>query len=71
MPRVPARRLVRRLSLEQLEGREVLSVTFVDSGQMFGDCETLFGDLDGDGDLDIVFTAVDREVGIFWNQGDL
>ncbi len=28
-------------------------------------------DLDGDGDQDIVFTGVDREVGIFWNQGDL
>ena len=28
-------------------------------------------DLDDDGDLDIVFTAVDREVGILWNQGDL
>jgi len=28
-------------------------------------------DLDGDGDQDIVFTGVDREVGIFWNLGDL
>ena len=28
-------------------------------------------DLDDDGDLDIVFTGVDREVGIFWNQGHL
>ena len=28
-------------------------------------------DLDNDGDLDIVFAAVDREVGIFWNQGNL
>jgi hypothetical protein len=28
-------------------------------------------DLDNDGDLDIVFAAVDREVGIFWNQGHL
>jgi hypothetical protein len=28
-------------------------------------------DLDDDDDLDIVFTAVDREVGIFWNQGNL
>ena len=28
-------------------------------------------DLDNDGDLDIVFAAIDREVGIFWNQGNL
>jgi enediyne biosynthesis protein E4 len=28
-------------------------------------------DLDNDGDQDIVFTGVDREVGIFWNQGNL
>jgi hypothetical protein len=28
-------------------------------------------DLDGDGDQDIVFAGVDREVGIFWNQGNL
>lgn len=27
-------------------------------------------DLDKDGDLDIVFASVDREVGIFWNQGN-
>ena len=27
--------------------------------------------LDNDGNLDIVFTGVDREVGIFWNQGNL
>jgi len=28
-------------------------------------------DLDDDGDLDIVFAGVDRDVGIFWNQGNL
>ncbi len=28
-------------------------------------------DLDGDGDQDIVFAGVDREVGIFWNRGNL
>jgi hypothetical protein len=28
-------------------------------------------DLDDDGDLDIVFAGVDRDVGIFWNQGNM
>lgn len=28
-------------------------------------------DLDGDGELDIVFASIDREAAILWNQGDL
>ncbi|MEZ4681569.1 MAG: CRTAC1 family protein [Caldilineaceae bacterium] len=28
-------------------------------------------DLDGDGDLDLVFASIDREASILWNQGDL
>jgi enediyne biosynthesis protein E4 len=29
------------------------------------------GDLDGDGDLDLAFAAIDREGAILWNEGDL
>ncbi len=28
-------------------------------------------DLDGDGDLDLVFASIDREAAILWNEGDL
>ena len=64
---MPAKRLFRRLRLEQLQRREVLSVTFVDSGQVLGNVQLDafgihqtggFGDFDGDGDKD-AFVAQD------------
>ena len=67
MPRVPARRLVRRLSLEQLERREVLSVTFVDTGQDLESSRRItLGDLDDDGDLDIFALTNDDLANKVW-----
>ena len=73
MPRVAVRRLVRRLYLEQLEGREVLSVTFVNSGQMLGQSpvdtlDVAIGDLDGDGDVD-AYQADYRMDRVWLNDG--
>lgn len=54
MPRMPVRCLFPRPAAEELECREVLSVTFVDSGQDFGIVFVSLADLDGDDDLDIL-----------------
>lgn len=54
MRRIPARRFSRRLRLEQLERREVLSVTFVEKELDWEAYNVDLGDLDGDDDLDIL-----------------
>ena len=61
------RRLVRRLSLEQLERREVLSVTFVEhvvasEPEGYNDQGVQAADIDGDHDTDILASLGDRIV---------
>lgn len=72
MRRIPAGRLSRRLRLEQLECRELLSVTFVDSGQVveiWTPSALALGDLDGDSDLDAIVTTSTGRGRVLLNDG--